>query len=961
MKRIFLSMVVMGISLLVLFGISWAQCPEDPNDLGECDTLHFVPWPETDTCFGGDCVNYKINNPGENFPCFLYVNLFVTHDSNTFWWEDDETWIQDSLAAFVTPLLFWHQSTGGADSVIFPFESQSWNNPDINPWFPWMDRSMFRHFVDRRTGDTVYYNRMLQMVEAGNAAWNVYTGIDSVASDGDSGHVFLTIAPLSPTCQRWWEGERTLLATLTFIITDTMHICFDSTFWEPANQLTFTRYDAQIYFPRHDLPLCIWVGPPQIEVTSPNGGETWIVGNTYDITWTSENIDSVTIEYSTDGGFNFTMIDTTEAKGSYSWQVPDTPSDQCRVRICDIDEAPCDTSDGDFTITAPASITVTSPNGGENWCAGSAQLITWTGTGVTDVTIEYSVNGGADWDTIVSSTPNDGEYSWDLPPDLSTSTTCRVKISDLDGDPFDTSDADFTITGKSVTVVSPNGGEIWIVDSTYNITWTDSCVENVSIEYSVNDGANWDTIVSSTPSDGSHSWQVPDAPSDSCRVRICDIDGTPCDTSDSLFSIVRPDFTIEAEPETLTVVAGESMDCDVILESLYGFSSPCTLTLEEDSLPASTTYDFDPATVVPTDTSILTFYTDVSTPPGTSIVIVTGSEMTGKKNGIEHSTQVVLIVTPPPDFTIEAEPETLEVYPDSSDSFQVTLTSLFGFASPCTLTVDGLDSVGTGVFHPDTLTPTGTSFLVITDTTTKLGVYPVTITATEIMEGKDGPIEHEKTVYLKVLPPCAFEVVAFPDTQWVSQGDTTTFKVWIIPYTLTTNASYTLSVFNLPPGATGWFKPPSLEPPSDTSILTITTEVTTPESAYVIGIEGAHFECRDTTEVILVVQEPTDVEDESDQPNVPDRFALFQNQPNPFNPETKISYYLPEGCEVKLTIYNILGRRIKTLFEGYQSAGMKTLLWDGRGNQGEQLGSGIYFYRLQAGEFNQTRKMTLIK
>ncbi|MCK4428051.1 MAG: hypothetical protein KAW16_06185, partial [candidate division Zixibacteria bacterium] len=127
MKRNFLSMVVMGISLLILSGVSWAQCPEEPYDLGFCDTLHLVPWPETDTCFiscfMGTCDTVCINNPGENFPCFLHVNLFVTHDSNTFWWEDKEMWVQDSLAAFVNPLLFWHQSTGGADSVIFPFNA----------------------------------------------------------------------------------------------------------------------------------------------------------------------------------------------------------------------------------------------------------------------------------------------------------------------------------------------------------------------------------------------------------------------------------------------------------------------------------------------------------------------------------------------------------------------------------------------------------------------------------------------------------------------------------------------------------------------------------------------------------------------------------------------------------------------------------------------------------------------
>jgi 6-phosphogluconolactonase (cycloisomerase 2 family) len=256
-----LTFLFLAVLVLAFSDSLWAQCPEDPNDLGFCDTLHLVPWPETDTCF---VISYPapdticINNPGERFPCFWYVSLFVTHDSNTFWWEDDETWIQDSLAAFVVPLLFWHQE--GADSVIFPFESMSWNNTDINPYYPWMGQSMFRHFVDSRTGDTVYYNRMLQMVEAGKDDWDVFTDIDSHSSDGDSGHVFLSVIRMAETCQSWWEGSRILLATLTFMVypsedCDTIEIGLDSTFWPPVNPLSFTRYDAVKYVPRHFLPV----------------------------------------------------------------------------------------------------------------------------------------------------------------------------------------------------------------------------------------------------------------------------------------------------------------------------------------------------------------------------------------------------------------------------------------------------------------------------------------------------------------------------------------------------------------------------------------------------------------------------------------------------------------------------------------------------------------------------------
>jgi hypothetical protein len=104
-----------------------------------------------------------------------------------------------------------------------------------------------------------------------------------------------------------------------------------------------------------------------------------------------------------------------------------------------------------------------------------------------------------------------------------------------------------------------------------------------------------------------------------------------------------------------------------------------------------------------------------------------------------------------------------------------------------------------------------------------------------------------------------------------------------------------------------------------------------------------------------------DVGDWADNTYAPKTFTLFQNQPNPFNPETKISYYLPKVCNAKLTVYNLLGQRIKTLFDGQQEKGLHTLIWDGRSDDGSQLSSGIYFYRIQAGNFVQSRKMVLMK
>ena len=94
---------------------------------------------------------------------------------------------------------------------------------------------------------------------------------------------------------------------------------------------------------------------------------------------------------------------------------------------------------------------------------------------------------------------------------------------------------------------------------------------------------------------------------------------------------------------------------------------------------------------------------------------------------------------------------------------------------------------------------------------------------------------------------------------------------------------------------------------------------------------------------------------------LPDGFDLEQNYPNPFNPSTRISYDLPEQAQITLGIYDLLGKRIKTLVNQSQDAGKRIAVWDGTDNLGRQVSAGVYLYRIQAGEFTQTRKMLLLK
>jgi hypothetical protein len=99
-----------------------------------------------------------------------------------------------------------------------------------------------------------------------------------------------------------------------------------------------------------------------------------------------------------------------------------------------------------------------------------------------------------------------------------------------------------------------------------------------------------------------------------------------------------------------------------------------------------------------------------------------------------------------------------------------------------------------------------------------------------------------------------------------------------------------------------------------------------------------------------------------DDPAVPKNFALYQNVPNPFNPTTMIRYDVPAGGgNVTLNVYDVAGKLVRTLVDGAQAAGVKTVIWNGSTNRGSRAATGVYFYRLTAPGFEQTRKMVLIQ
>jgi hypothetical protein len=113
--------------------------------------------------------------------------------------------------------------------------------------------------------------------------------------------------------------------------------------------------------------------------------------------------------------------------------------------------------------------------------------------------------------------------------------------------------------------------------------------------------------------------------------------------------------------------------------------------------------------------------------------------------------------------------------------------------------------------------------------------------------------------------------------------------------------------------------------------------------------------------IMIVVSPVTGIENNFEDGVISREYVLMQNYPNPFNPTTQIKYALPQPVDVSIIIYNSLGQRVKTLISQNQAAGNYNVLWDATNDAGQKVGSGLYFYVLQAGEYRAVKKMMLVK
>jgi hypothetical protein len=599
------------------------------------------------------------------------------------------------------------------------------------------------------------------------------------------------------------------------------------------------------------------------------------------------------------------------------------------VRISDVsNSAIFDVSDAVFTISSTI-LTLVSPNGGESWAAGSSQQITWTSAGsLTFVKLEYSINDGTDWTTIINSTENDSVYEWS-PPAISTNAA-RVRISDAsDAIPADVSDSVFEIVvPKTLTLLSPNGGESWDGGSSQTITWTSTgTISAVQLEYSLDNGNSWTIIISNTANDGSEIWIVPEILTSLALVRVSDAgDAAIFDTSDGVFTIVAHGITVTSPN------GGEIWYTGRRQTFIWNFGGDIPEARIEYSLDNGRNWivvrndthndgrfhwipqgniKSDSALARISDANNLSVF-DVS--DGVFSIdtkTITLTSPNGGETWLAGSTQTIAWTNYGPIDSVEIE-FSLNTGTDWEKIAEIRNRGTYEWALPAATSNHAL--VRINGLRDSTATDTSDAVFYITD------------------------------AILSLTSPNGGEVWDADSTHVISWTTTGEINSVTIEYSLDNGKNWNPIVIATSNHSSYEWTVPQVK--SDSALVRISD-----------ASEGIPFDVSEQVFSIKSTITSVDVDGNS----IPERFELSQNYPNPFNPETKIDFAVPNSAEVHLAIYNLKGELIRTLLAGQVSPGHYTVLWDGHNQTGEVASSGVYIYKIRIGEWQATKKLTLLK
>jgi len=518
---------------------------------------------------------------------------------------------------------------------------------------------------------------------------------------------------------------------------------------------------------------------------------------------------------------------------------------------------------------------------------------------------------------LTNSAPSSGSFLWDVTTDVKPANDYLIKItSNLNSNVFDFSDTTFTFI-KEITVLSPNGGEAWLVGTQQSIGWTDNITENVSIDLFKNDTL-YTVIEFATGSDGSKSWNIADTttPGSDYKIKITSVvDSEVFDFSDINFTIVGFSLTVlqpnggEAwlvgSRQTINWTDNFPGNASIVLfksDTLYTiieFSTPSDGSNNWD-IPDSTTPGSDYKIKINSvgDPGVFDFSDNNFTIVGFNITVKTpnGGEqwLIGDRRDITWSDNI--------DENVK-----IDLY--KGGIFHSTIALSSSGADEVERWLIPLSGISQGEDYRIRIESVDDSTLFdFSDGNFTLFLSKITITSPNGANG--GEIWQAGT------------------RNTITWTDIISENVQIDLYRSDTLYS-PISPSTSSDGAFPWNIPDITEAGSDYKIMIKSTT-----NDIIFDFSDGNFTIK----------------------TVPDDPILSQNYPNPFNPSTTIRYGIPEDGRVLLEVFDITGQKLITLVDEEQAKGFYEVSFEN-----SVLPSGVYFYRIVAGEFVDFKKMILSK
>ncbi|TAK64031.1 MAG: T9SS type A sorting domain-containing protein, partial [Bacteroidetes bacterium] len=524
-----------------------------------------------------------------------------------------------------------------------------------------------------------------------------------------------------------------------------------------------------------------------------------------------------------------------------------------------------------------------------------------------DIGVYISTDGGASWNSF-----SDGLPDAVLVSDVTYSASNRtLRVATHGNGIFERKLPD---SFPAVSLIAPNGGEAWEGVSTQTIQWTPLLTGTLKLEYSLDDGTNWTTIVDNLPpSPSSYAWDVPFEVTTTARVGVSS-------TSNSLISDVSDSaFTLYFNGAGLSTTAG----WDIISLPVRAYT-PEVSSLFTNAI--SYAFGFNGSYVQQSSLSVgngywLKFGTSETIPiKGDTLVMDTVALVEGW-NLVGSLTAPVSVasVTSQPENIFESE------FFGYSRGYEIASTIEPGKGYWIKTNAGGQMIISSSVAPPKRNT-----FATLEQHWNRLTLNDKDGSAQTLYFGKQIQAIEQRKLELPPPPPSGIFDARFSSHRMLEvvrqENAVNKFPISIHSATFPLTVSWEVFADN-----TGW--------------LLVTNKKTVP-----INGSGS-LVLSNTTEAESIVL----AYDES-QTNLPLQTRLLQNYPNPFNPVTVIGYQLSANSYVTMKVYDVQGREVVTLVDEFQAAGFKSQVFDA-----SVLPSGIYVYKLTADNVVESRKMLLVK